>query len=1027
MTGKRFTVWSSALLAALLVLMPLSAAAQQSGGISGEVTDDTGGVLPGVTVEATSPALLEGTRVVFSDGQGRYNFVGLPLGEFSVTFTLPGFTTIVRENVILTANFTANIDAAMGVGGVEETITVTGASPLVDVQNVTAQSSITAAMLQELPTGVKAVASSLIQLVPGVTGTADVGGTSGLYRSNGQSGGLFFHGKSDVTTLFDGMGIADPNGVSIIYMINTAYSQETVLETGGGVAESDATLTMNLIPNEGGNTYSSFTSGTYTNDGMQSNNIDLQKFPSLTHTNKMTKFYNADFTLGGPIARDKTWFFIAAKMAGNQNTVPGVYFNKGFTTTLGDPNSNVHPYIEDTTREGYRKEWVKSAGVRLTIQATDTQKLGIFTDFQSFFNRGRGEFASPEAFTHQYNLSPEQLYQVTYTAPLTSRLLLEAGFSHMRGQWPYPAPGDGEFATVPGAIAITELTTAFRYNARYYYADQIDKHRYAERASMSYVTGSHAFKAGFRWEQGLSTADRQVQGDMEYRFRNGLPAQITQWATYTSDGTNGLRKERMNEIGIFMQDQWTLPQLTLNYGIRIDKFIGRIPAQSLGANSHLAARSFAAVENAVNFTDINPRLGISYDVFDDGRTALKFALGRYVESALSGLVGRVNPIYTSVNSVRRNWADANSNFVPDCDLSNFAANGECGKISDNNYGQQRPGATTYQDEIVRGFGNRNYTWDTSVELQQELFPGVSMTAGYYRNTSGNWRVDDNVMVTAADYDPFCVTAPTDSRLGSASGSLVCGMYDINPSKYGQRLTAVSPAGDFINSSDVNCGGQRSRERAPTAGKNCGTSNFIGVSIDTRFNNGAQFGGGFDTGTTSMNSCFTVDSPEALLNCDTFIPWEAHHNFKAFWSYPLPAGISFSGALQSNAGKPYQADWSAPNSAIAGSLGRNLASCGSKTIDTCTASALVPLMKPYEQFLDRRFQIDVRFSKAFNLGDGGAQVRANFDVYNLTNGATILGSNDRYGSKWLFPAALKNTEVDAILAGRLVHIGGSISF
>ena len=189
------------LLVAPLLLVPLAAPAQQASGIAGSVTDDTGGVLPGVTVEVASPALIEGSRVVFADNQGNYNVVNLIPGTYSVTFTLPGFATVIREGVVLTAGFTANIDAEMAVGGIEETITVTGASPLVDVQNTVAQQSLTTEQLETLPTGLKAVASSLIALVPGVTGTADVGGTSGLYRANGQSGALFFHGKSDVEML----------------------------------------------------------------------------------------------------------------------------------------------------------------------------------------------------------------------------------------------------------------------------------------------------------------------------------------------------------------------------------------------------------------------------------------------------------------------------------------------------------------------------------------------------------------------------------------------------------------------------------------------------------------------------------------------------------------------------------------------------------------------------------------------------------------------------------------------------------
>ena len=253
MTRKRLACVSGVVLA-LLILVPLSASAQQGSGIAGEVTDDTGGVLPGVTVEATSPALIEGVRTAFSDGEGRYNIINLLPGTYSVTFTLPGFSTIIREGVVLTAGFTANIDAAMQVGGIEETITVTGASPLVDVQTTVAQSTVATELLETLPTGGSFLAQALITLVPGITGTADVGGSSGLYRSNGQSGGLFFHGKSDVTVLYDGMGTSSPYGTAIPYVMNTAFTSETVMETGGGNAQSNATLVMNMIPQEGGNT-----------------------------------------------------------------------------------------------------------------------------------------------------------------------------------------------------------------------------------------------------------------------------------------------------------------------------------------------------------------------------------------------------------------------------------------------------------------------------------------------------------------------------------------------------------------------------------------------------------------------------------------------------------------------------------------------------------------------------------------------------------------------------------------------------
>ena len=343
-------------LAAAVLIMPVVAAAQ---GIAGSVSDDTGGLLPGVTVEVSSPALIEGSRTVFTDGQGNYNAVNLVPGTYSVNFTLPGFSTIIREGVVLTAGFTANIDAEMAVGGIEETITVTGASPLVDVQSTTAQQSLTTEQLETLPTGLKAVASSLIALVPGVTGTADVGGTSGLYRANGQSGALFFHGKSDSEMLFDGMGIADPNGVSIIYMVNTAFSSETVLETSGGNAESKATLVMNLIPEEGGNQFSGMFDARYSNDSLQADNLDQGLMDQgVTFTNEMLKFYNVDATLGGPIAEDKVWFFAASRAARNKNTVPGPFFN----TSIGSPTFE---YTPDESRKAYRTAGGSTARTRI--------------------------------------------------------------------------------------------------------------------------------------------------------------------------------------------------------------------------------------------------------------------------------------------------------------------------------------------------------------------------------------------------------------------------------------------------------------------------------------------------------------------------------------------------------------------------------------------------------------------------------------------------------------------------------------
>ena len=310
---RRTSVGVLALLGVLLLAS--SAWAQQAAGISGLVRDDTGGVLPGVTVDAASPALIEGVRTAFTDGEGRYNIVDLRPGTYQVTFSLPGFSTVLREGVELTTGFTATINADMQVGSLEETITVTAASPLIDVQNVRQRQVVTEELLDALPTSTKALVN-LINLTPGLTGVADVGGALGGYRSMGTPQGVKFHGRVGMKVTFDGMSLLNTAGDgNASYQMNAVLTQEMSMESGGISAESSSSgFAANGIPKEGGNNFSFTANGMFTNDKLNSDNLTQETIDrGVSTVDSIRKLYDIGIAGGGPIVRDRVWFYVGHK------------------------------------------------------------------------------------------------------------------------------------------------------------------------------------------------------------------------------------------------------------------------------------------------------------------------------------------------------------------------------------------------------------------------------------------------------------------------------------------------------------------------------------------------------------------------------------------------------------------------------------------------------------------------------------------------------------------------------------------
>jgi outer membrane receptor protein involved in Fe transport len=982
----------------------------QDAGIAGVARDTSGAVLPGVTVTASSPVLIEKERVAVTDGEGRFVITQLRPGEYTISFSLSGFSTVVREGIRLAAGFTANVEAEMRVGSLEETITVTGASPVVDVTNVRRQTVVTNELLEALPTSTKSI-GQLTTLTTGVTGLGDVGGTYQVEPGQDVvSGGGRFHGKGGTKVSYDGMGMENSSGNNS-YQLNAASVEEMVMSTSGISADTNADgIVVNIVPKEGGNSFRTIISGMYANSAMEATNLSQElKDRGLQTANKTIKLFDEAISVGGPIKRDHLWFFVAPRTWGVARSQAGTYWNQTQNEYLTPPGAQYKvvkwtPWVDrPEDRMSGRLEWYDSVLTRITWQATQKNKFNFTYDEQRACNCGSVSASqSHEYYLSSYRFEPNRLFQATWSSPVTSRLLLEAGTAATISQWNmFYQPG-----VTPDIVSVFDSGIGQGYGAATVYLGfPNSRDRYTQRASLSYVTGSHNFKTGFQNELPITSTNYQANGNMNYTFRNGVPISITQRATpYTATS------KTKYDLGLYAQDQWTINErLTLNLGLRIDMFNGYTPEQVAGVpgvsegfpgglqtNEWLGERTFAAVYDIPNWKDYSPRLGISYDLFGNGRTAIKAQLGKYISKLGTDLTESLNPIATAVTVASRSWTDRNTNFVPDCDLGNFDINGECGAISNRNFGLNNPNATQWDPVVLEGWGKRDSNWDFSTEIQHELRPGFGLTGGYYYNNGGytrqgnsRKRVTDNLLVGPEDYDPFCILAPRDANLPGGGGYEVCGLYNIKPTEFGRvsnLVTAREPFGEYESRND-----------------------FFNVAVDARLAQGIRLGGGVDTGRSVAGNCFVVDSPQELLNCRVVTPFSAQTQFKAHGVFPLPAGFVTSFAYQNLSGPTYNATYTATAAEIIG-LGRPL-SGGATTVSG------IPLVAPQTLFEDRVVRLDLRLAYSFQVQRFRFQV--NLDAYNALNANSVRAVNSTYGSAWTRP--------QQILDPRILQVGGQISF
>ncbi len=1029
-----------------LVIAPAFASAQTST-ISGTVRDASGGVLPGVTVEASSPALIEKTRATVTSGSGNYSILALRPGTYTVKFELPGFTTVIREGIELTSDFTATINVDLKVGGLEETLTVTGESPIVDTQSITQRVVMTAEVRDALPTGRNIQAVGI--MIPGTT--IAVGGGGALSRDVGGSGNLQqsplqYRGSGDTVQTVEGIrlnNLCAQGAYSGVYW-NDASFEEFSYVTGADTTEmGQGGMRVNLVPKDGGNTFrgsviANFAGESFTSDNCGSPGIGLpctrsnlsgsKTFNSnntLTNVDAIQEIWDVNPSIGGPIVRNKVWFHYTFRHWGSSKIKADSYF---------DANPSQFVYAPDFTRPGIDDGHLVSNAGRISWQASTRDKLSVYHDNQRKYRNHWGIAAAipPEAAGVQ--VTPTSFVNVTkWTRTHTNNLLLEAGFGIYNQNYTElyqpSVTGSEEKVWDDDLIAnariynVVDQSNNRQANAWPNPADHYSVLRTFMGAA-SYVVGSHSLRAGATLSNGDWKLLTRWTGDMQpITYNNGVPVQVT--LRLPADRNNGIARD----LGIYAQDRWSLGRVTLNLGIRFDQFIGETRESSVLASRHGAGATFGECPDGQvdpgelctgtvqNWKDISPRVGFAMDVFGNGRTAIKASYARYVAGQNIAFANQVNPIGALTATDTRPWRDLDGNGLPLDSAGNIQFNELTNSAATPTFGRLTVPTVQYDPALLNGWGKRGYNNEVTFAGQHQLADRVSVNGGYYRRTFGNQTFTDDLRYDASSYDSFCIRAPVDPNLPGGGGYQVCGVQDLKPSVFAQRL----PANSLIRFSD-DFGGETNLYQG------------FDVNLEARFRNGAFLRGGIAATARTFDNCNLLsaglDAVQAAAAQGTEVYEDGstgcHREYgyrpdaKLSGSYTLPWDIQLAGTYQfsrgvqnGGAGPSVGASWPVINAVANPQIGRNW---------TGVASRTVQLMREGLDYGDHNLnQLDMRLAKRFTVGR--TRLRLDFDLYNVFNSSWPYTINVTYSTaatgQWRRPTNA--------LQSRFFKIGGNVSF
>ena len=959
--------------AAVVLLVPALAFAQSA--ITGIVKDTSGAAMPGVTVEASSDVLIEKVKSDVSDSSGHYRIADLRPGTYTVTFTLPGFNTFKRDALQLPAEFTATLNAELTVGALTETITVSGSSPVVDVTTAAKTAVLNREAMDLIPTG--RTIQGMAQLVVGVNlSLPDTGGARGMQQTYMSTHGM---STSNTTVMVDGQmtnGLQSDGAVQSYY--NDAMSSEVSYQTSGISAEtSSGGVRLNMIPREGGNKFSGDFKAVQRPGAWQSSNLtDRHKARGLTNGNAIDRILDYTFSAGGPIKKDKAWIFGSARYYSVNNFIANTYMDDG--------------------TQGLDDQFIRSANARVTWQISQRNKLSMYFDeIDKYRGHDMQSNYDPETAATVWNSPAYHTTGLKWTSPVTGALFLEAGVSNNteyytneyregiekpRGSAEWFANAAHNEVDLGGYTKAAPVQTTQSPKALYW------------TVAATYVKGNHTIKIGAnnRWGIFMHTVD--ANADLTQNYRSSSTGK--RWTvpdTVTVRNSPLLYGENLNrDLGIYAQDSWRLNRLTANVGLRWETLNSSVRAGKSPAGRFAPERSFDEIKNVPNWNNFAPRMALVYDVFGNGKTAVKYSLNRYNLSRTTGIAAAYNPLVSATASLP--WRDVNGNDVADGALR---CTGYPSATCEIDFSSLSP---NFGVAALNEYGAYPRTWnlEQGVELQHELIPGMSVSASWWYGNFHNLTTTINRSYTTADYTPYTWYNPETGQ-----------PFEVYARTLQNRPTSNLDTFD------------------PERKNAYGSFNFEGR---WRIPGGGQVFGGVAFERERQKNCTSPDDPNyggnGLALCDDFkldIPYRP--SFKMSGTKEIGYGVNISLSYQNNS-----SPFSSKTMAVTRGSTRYPANCPSP----CPAGAIIMPSTTFGQTtltynlesvratsVERIVQLDFKVSRTFRFGH--YQVLPTFEVFNINNSDAIISyvSTNVLSTSYLAP--------NSIMQGRMYGLGLVVRF